>query len=439
MNRVKMSIIPFRGAVLAGRGSNLPLLVRILPPASERINERPPLNLSLVLDRSGSMSGGKLQLAKEAACNLVSNLSPRDRVSIVAFDDLVTCVAPSAPVTDHQALHKAINSIHTAGQTALHQGWVEGGLQVSQHLAKETLSRVILLTDGQANVGERDPKVLASHAKGLAERGVSTTTMGIGDDYDEVLLQGMAGGGDGNFYHIQSSAQFEQFFGLELMGLANLVGSQVRLELLPKPGVSVRVLNRLDRDSVAGKSSGGALARLLGRAKSESNEILVLPNMIAEVPVEIAMILALENVPLQGQMETLGLSLSWADAKHARHDLKESLALPVASVAELSKHPENAEVAEKIVLMEVAALKLEANDYIRSREFDAATKSLKKARALVLESPQTTEMKAELNDLDYIERFLAEGQYASVSKHAYYQSHQRSHSKTSYSSGRDTR
>jgi Ca-activated chloride channel family protein len=341
-------------------------------------------------------------------------------------------VAPSALVTDHQALHKAINSIHTAGQTALHQGWVEGGLQVSQHLAKETLSRVILLTDGQANVGERDPKVLASHAKGLAERGVSTTTMGIGDDYDEVLLQGMAGGGDGNFYHIQSSAQFEQFFGLELMGLANLVGSQVRLELLPKPGVSVRVLNRLDRDSVAGKSSGGALARLLGRAKSESNEILVLPNMIAEVPVEIAMILALENVPLQGQMEMLGLSLSWADAKHASHDLKESLALPVASVAELSKHSENAEVAEKIVLME-------ANDHIRSREFDAATRSLKKARALVLESPQTTEMKAELNDLDYIERFLAEGQYASVSKHAYYQSHQRSHSKTSYSSGRDTR
>ena len=111
----------------------------------------------------------------------------------------------------------------------------------------------------------------------------------------------------------------------------------------------------------------------------------------------------------------------------------------MASVAELSKHAENAEVAEKIVLMEVAALKLEANDHIRSREFDAATKSLKKARALVLESPQTTEMKAELNDLDYIERFLAEGQYASVSKHAYYQSHQRSHSKTSYSSGRDTR
>jgi Ca-activated chloride channel family protein len=436
---VQMNVIPLRGAVLAGRGSNLPLLVKILPPASERVLERPPLNLALVLDRSGSMSGAKLALAKEAACNLVSNLTSRDRVSIVAFDEVVTCMAPSAPVTDHHALHRAINSIHTAGQTALHQGWVEAGLQVGQHLNSETLSRVILLTDGQANVGERRPEVLASNAKGLAERGISTTTMGIGDDYDEKLLEGMASGGDGNFYHIQSAAQFEQFFGLELMGLANLVGGQVRLEMTPRTGVSVRVLNRLERQAQERGSSGSVLAKLLGRHKSEAREILVLPNMIAKVPVEVSLILELEKVPLSGLMDMLDLRLTWSDPKQASHELKDSLALPVVSSPDLAKHPENAEVAERIVLMEVASLKLEANEMIGAREFDAAAKCLKKARALVLESPQTAEMKAELADLDYIQKFLDQGQYASVSKHAYYQSHQRSHSKSGYSSGRDTR
>ncbi len=439
MNRVQMSAIPLRQAVAAERGSTLPLLVKISPPALERALERPPLNLALVLDRSGSMSGGKLELAKTAACNLVSNLTAQDRVSIVAFDGEVTCMAPSTPVTDIPALHRAINAIHTAGQTALHQGWVEGGLQVGQHLRGESLNRVILLTDGQANVGECDPEVLASHAKGLAERGISTTTMGIGDDYDEVLLEGMARAGDGNFYHIQTSAQFEQFFGLELMGLANLVGNQVRLRLSAKAGVKVRVLNKLDRAETDGKGSGGILARLLGREKPDSGEVLVLPNMIAGVPVEIAMILTLGQAPSDGRMEILDLHLEWAEAGGQGKNLEESLTLPVVSRGDLAGYPENPEVAERVVLMEIAALKLEANKHLRSGSTEKAAECLKKARSLALESPQTPEMKAELADLDYIQGYLEAGLYASVSKHAYYQSHQRSQSRTSYSSGWDTR
>lgn len=438
MKPVQMSILPLRGAVPAGRGSNLPLLVQILPPPNEQALQRPPLNLSLVLDRSGSMSGSKLQLAKDAACNLVSNLSSRDRVSIVAFDEEVTCMAPSAPVTDVAALHAAINAIHTAGQTALHQGWVEGGLQVSQHLSKDTTSRVILLTDGQANVGERNPDVLASHARGLADRGVSTTTMGIGDDYDELLLEGMARAGDGNFYHIQSSAQFEEFFGLELNGLANLFGNKVRLELRPRPGVTPRVLNKLDRES-GGKPANGMLARLLGRQKEQANETLVLPNLIFGLPIEVCMVLALDGVPLDGMMPLLKIRLSWTDTEGQPCGLPGSLELPVVSAPRLAEFPEDASVAERVVLLEIASLKLDANEAIRANEFDLANRALQKARALVKESPQTPEMVAEGADLDYIQKFLERGQYASVSKHAYYQSHQRSQSKTSYSSGRETR
>lgn len=438
MKPVQLNIVPLRAAVPAGRASNLPLLVRISPPANERVLERPPLNLALVLDRSGSMSGKKLQLAKDAACNLVSNLTVRDRVSIVAFDEEVTCMAPSAPVTDVAALHTAINAIHTAGQTALHQGWVEGGLQVSKYLSKDTTSRVILLTDGQANIGERNPDVLASHARGLAERGVSTTTMGIGDDYDEQLLEGMARAGDGNFYHIQSSAQFEQFFGLELNGLANLVGSRVRLELMLRAGVTPRVLNKLDRES-GGKNPNGMLARLLGRQKEQANETLILSNMIADLPVEVCMVLALEGAPQDGKLELIKVRLSWLDTDGRAQELLSALELPAVVTSRLAEFPEDAEVAEKVVLLEIASLKLEANEAIREHKFEVAKEALQKARALVKESPQTPEMVAEGADLDYIQKFLDQGQYASVSKHAYYQSHQRSHSKTTYSGGRDTR
>jgi hypothetical protein len=135
----------------------------------------------------------------------------------------------------------------------------------------------------------------------------------------------------------------------------------------------------------------------------------------------------------------LDLRLAWVDAQGAKRDLAESFSLPVVSGADIGQYPENAEVAEKIVLMEVAALKMDANQHLRNRKFAEAASSLEKARALVKESPQTPEMVAELSDLDYIQAFLERGQYESVSKHSYYQSHQRSHSKTSYSSGRDTR
>ena len=438
MKSVQMNIVPLRAAAPAGRSSNLPLLVRISPPANEPVLERPPLNLALVLDRSGSMSGKKLQLAKDAACNLVSNLTERDRVSVVAFDEQVTCMAPSAPVTDVAALHTAINAVRTAGQTALHQGWVEGGLQVSKHLAKDTTSRVILMTDGQANIGERNPDVLASHTRGLAERGVSTTTMGIGDDYDELLLEGMARAGDGNFYHIQSSAQFEQFFGLELSGLANLVGSKVRLELIPRASITPRVLNKLDRES-GSKNPNGMLASLLGRQKAHANETLILSNMIADLPVEVCIVLALEDVPQDGKFEMLKVRLTWLDTDGRAQERLSALELPVVAASRLAEFPEDAEVAEKVVLLEIASLKLEANDAIREHKFEVAKKALQKAHALVEESPQSPEMVAEGADLAYIQEFLDQGQYASVSKHAYYQSHQRSHSKSGYSGGRDTR
>lgn len=439
MKNVQMQILPLRDALPAGQGFTLPVVIRVLPGQSEIVAQRPPLNLALVLDRSGSMSGRKLSLAKSAACNLVSNLNNRDRVAIIAFDSEVTCVAESAPVTDIEALHRKIGSIQTAGNTALHQGWVEGGLQVSQHLANDRLSRVILLTDGQANVGETVPATLATHAQGLAERGVSTTTMGIGDDYDEVLLEGMARSGDGNFYHIQSSAQFEQFFNLELMGLANLVGSKVRLHLNYRNGVTAQILNKLDRDTKA-NSSGGVLARLLGRPKVTSDDTLVLPNLISEVPVEIAAILTVERVAPSGPMSLLDLRLTWDDRKgKSEQEITENFALPVVTPAQLSDHPERPDVIEKVVLQEIAALKLEANERIRAGKFDSAGRRLQKARALVMESPQTPEMIAELGDLDYIQEFLERGQYAAASKHTYYQAHQRSHSKTDYSSGRDTR
>jgi Ca-activated chloride channel family protein len=194
------------------------------------------------------MQGTKMHYAREAAKFAVENLLPSDRISVVLFDDRIETLVPSTLATDKNALREKISHVHSRGSTALHAGWVEGGTQVGQFLNPDQLNRVIVLSDGLANVGETRPDAIASDVHGLAQTGVSTTTLGIGDDYSEDLLAAMARSGDGNFFHIESADQLPEIFETELSGLSATLGQRVSLGVEPQAGGRVMdVLNDLDR------------------------------------------------------------------------------------------------------------------------------------------------------------------------------------------------
>ncbi len=201
-----------------------------------------PLNLALVLDRSGSMAGYPLKNAKKAAAQLVEYLTPEDYLSVITYDDKAETVLPSQLVTDKSSVKNIINKIRVGGCTNLSGGWLMGCDNVQSQQDHEKLNRVLLLTDGKANVGITDSQVLTKTAEQKAEAGITTTTLGFGSYFNEDLLIAMADAGRGNFYFIQSPEDAAEVFRVEMESLVSVVAQNLKVELELADGVEVAEL-----------------------------------------------------------------------------------------------------------------------------------------------------------------------------------------------------
>lgn len=220
-----LSVRSERALVRAKSGSHRHLVVKVNAPKLAGAAARRPMNLAFILDHSGSMSNGKLDFAKGAALEGIGRLQPADRFAVVVYDQHVTITTPSTPAseTSKREAARALNDVHPRGSTDLCSGWLSGCRQIAARLEENQVARSLLFTDGQANHGETDPNALALHASALRERGIVTSTFGIGLDFDEQLLRRIADSGGGNSRFIESNADFARLLREELSDTMDVV------------------------------------------------------------------------------------------------------------------------------------------------------------------------------------------------------------------------
>lgn len=202
--------------------------------------DRMPMNLSIVLDRSGSMADErKIDYAKSALATLIRQLSPNDILSVVIYDDVVEVLQPAGRVRNREKLIRRIGEVFPRGSTNLGGGLVEGLQQVSRNANREFVNRVILFSDGLANQGVTDPHSLNNIARRYRHRGISVTTMGVGLDYNENLMAGLAEHGGGRYYFIESPRSIAHILHREFEAMTAILAQNAVLEITLGPGFEV--------------------------------------------------------------------------------------------------------------------------------------------------------------------------------------------------------
>lgn len=209
--------------------------------------KRVPINLALVIDRSSSMSGDRIEKARAAAHLAINLLNEEDTLAVVAYDSNAKVIIPATKVKDKAALIQTINkTIQAQGMTALYAGLAKGINQLERYLDKEKVNRIILLSDGQANVGPTSINELTELAQLAARKGIAITTMGIGTGYNENLMAAIAGFSDGNHAFVNHSSDLEGIFIREFKDVMSVVAQEVVVSI--KLDENVKPIRLLGRD-----------------------------------------------------------------------------------------------------------------------------------------------------------------------------------------------
>lgn len=247
-DRVTCRVEADRSVLTADNPQNVILKITLDAPKVPENTTRPRVNIALVMDRSGSMGGTKIEMAKAAAIEALSRLGRDDFFSLVTYATDVTTRVPAQKVRETASIINAIKGIEAGGNTALFGGVSQGAAEIRKNIENDYVHRVVLLSDGLANVGPRNPSDLGRLGAGLFKENISVTTVGVGTDYNEDLMAQLAQKSDGNTYFAESGTDLPRIFAAELGNVLNVVAKQVIVTITLPSGIEpVEIIGREGR------------------------------------------------------------------------------------------------------------------------------------------------------------------------------------------------
>ena len=347
------------------------LLVRLQSEQQAGL-KRTPLDLALVIDRSGSMQGSKLSEAKRCVADLVARMHPADRVGLVQYDDNADTLLPLTPVNQiGHNLQVLLRDIRAGGSTDLHQGWLRAGEMLAPHAGRESACHVVLLSDGMANMGLTDSARICQQVAALADAGVTTTTVGLGIHFNEALMTDIARAGRGSAHYGERAIDLAETFESEIGLLSQLQWRNVEMHVTAGP-LNLELLNDYQREGSAWRLPSVALG-------SECWALLRMP--IAEA--------------LQAQREhgtVLAIEVQATDSNGARLTFNASLpALPELSLPDYDALQVHELVQRRLGELSAAHLQLEIREAVGLGNWELAEQLLTRLELIGRSEPWVAE------------------------------------------------
>lgn len=376
-----------------------------MPPDSG--TARPPSTLEVVLDRSGSMSGDRLDGAKTALAGLIDRLDPTDNFGLVVFDNSVDVVVPAGPLADKNAVKRAVSEVLARGSTDLSSGYLRG-LQEAERVAGPAGATVLLISDGHANAGVTDPDRLRGIAMKAQAKNITTSTLGYGLGYDERIMSAIARGGSGNEHFAEEPDTAGALIAGEVEGLLSQTAQAASLSIRVGPQVrAVKVINDLPTSS-----TGDAVVAELGSFYAGETRKLIL---VFDIPAIAAL----------GLAQVATCEFTWVELPAlAQHTVTVPIHVNVVPGDQAAGRVPDPTVRTELVYLQVQQSKRRASEHLSSGDTTAALRELALSqstiRRILASAPQS--MQADLADesaaLAYVTEQVQQGMIARAAKYS---------------------
>lgn len=343
-----------------------------------------------------------MQQAKQAAHHLIDQLNAGDQLSVVTFGSEVGVLASAVPGHNRELLHDLIDTVRVSGQTNLHGGWLAAAHEVAAHYRQGFLNRVILVSDGMANRGLCDNTQVAEHVASLSRNGVSTTTLGVGEDFNEVLLEAMAEAGDGNYHYAPTAEQMPTLFQEELKEQRLVIGSRAKFRVVQR-ALGVRVLTPLNQ-----LREGPHGCYQLGNLVAGKNQSLVFDVIVPQ--------------ELPPDQPLLTVELEWRDADGCAQAVTCEWSPQRVAEAVYAQLPANETVVLERCLLVASQCKRLAAEALDLRQLFAAMRQFETAIAVLESVAHHAAAVRMIESLKRLQVQAREGEFAHSSKQAKYES-----------------